>query len=440
MSIVSKIYAREILDSRGNPAVEVDVTLDDGTMGRASVPSGASTGAHEVVELRDGDKQRYNGLGVRTALRKIACEIAPHIMGMDPQNQSEIDSILSSLDGTPNLSRLGGNAILGISMAVAHAESSRVGVPLYRQLSNGLSTVLPVPMFNILNGGRHAKNSTDVQEFMVVPAGFETLSQAVQAGVEIYHVLKYLLDKNGLGTNIGDEGGFAPSVNTNREGLDLLLQAIETAGYLPGEQCFIAMDIAATELLTEDGKYSLTRESEILTAHELISLYTEWTDAYPIISIEDGMGEDDWEGWSELTRQLGNRVQLVGDDLFATNPTRIRTGIKKNACTAALIKMNQIGTITKTLEAIRTTKDAGWATVVSHRSGETEDTTIADLAVGTSVGQIKAGAPCRGERTAKYNRLLRIEEGLGNNAEYAGLSVYNSILNYQPTESLTDKT
>lgn len=428
------------MDSRGNPTVEVDVTLSDGCIGQASVPSGASTGAHEVVELRDGDKQRYNGLGVRTALRKVVCEIAPHIVGTDPQNQSEIDSILSGLDGTPNLSRLGGNAILGISIAVAQAETSRLGIPLYQYLSDSPNTVLPVPMFNILNGGRHAKNSTDVQEFMVVPAGFETLSQAVQAGAEIYHVLKHILDKKGLGTNIGDEGGFAPSVNTNREGLDLLLQAIETAGYIPGEQCFIAMDIAATELLTEDGKYSLAREGAILTANELISLYTEWTDAYPIISIEDGMGEDDWEGWRELTRQLGNRIQLVGDDLFATNPARIRTGIKKNACTAVLIKMNQIGTITKTLEAIRATKDAGWATVVSHRSGETEDTTIADLAVGTSSGQIKAGAPCRGERTAKYNRLLRIEGRLGNDAEYAGLSVYKNILNHQPMGILTDKT
>lgn len=432
MNTISRLDAREILDSRGNPTVEVDVTLDDGTVGRAAVPSGASTGAHEVVELRDGDERRYDGLGVRIAVRGIVGEIAQRIVGMHAQDQPAIDTALADLDGTADLSRLGGNALLGVSMAVAHAASASLKTPLYRYLADDRGTTMPVPMFNVLNGGRHAEDSTDVQEFMVVPAGVETLGHAVQAGAEVYHALKSILRERGLGTNIGDEGGFAPSVDTNREGLDLLLQAIETAGYAPGEQCFIAMDVAATELIMEDGRYALSREGETLTTRELISLYEEWVDTYPIISIEDGMAEDDWDGWVAMTQRLGNRVQLVGDDVFTTNPTRIRTGIERSASSAVLIKMNQIGTLTRTLEAITTTKDAGWATVVSHRSGETEDTTVADLAVGTSAGQIKAGAPCRGERTAKYNRLLRIEGELGDEAVYAGRDVYAGLLDTTP--------
>ena len=428
MNTISRVGAREVLDSRGNPTVEVDVTLANGAVGRAAVPSGASIGAHEVVELRDGDDRRYGGLGVRAALRGIVDEIAPSIVGMPARDQSAIDAALADLDGTPELSRLGGNAVLGVSMAVAHAASASLNTPLYRYLSHDGGATLPTPMFNILNGGRHAEDSTDVQEFMVVPAGVETLGRAVQAGAEVYHALKSILRERGLGTNIGDEGGFAPGVDANREGLDLLLQAIKAAGYTPGEQCFIAMDIAATELRTRDGRYFLSREGETLTAREIISLYEEWVDAYPIISIEDGMAEDDWDGWIELTRRLGGRVQLVGDDVYTTNPERIRMGIERNASSAVLIKMNQIGTLTGTMEAVSTTKDAGWATVVSHRSGETEDTTIADLAVGTSAGQIKAGAPCRGERTAKYNRLLRIEGELGSEAVYAGRNAYAGLL------------
>ena len=424
MITISQVWGREVLDSRANPTVEVDVVLSDGSTGRAAVPSGASTGATEVVELRDGDATRFGGLGVLRAVDNVHNEIAPQIIGRSPLDQADLDAFLVGLDGTPDKARLGGNAILAVSVAVAQAAARSEGLPLYRYLANGGSISLPVPMFNILNGGRHAEDSTDVQEFMVVPAGLETFGEALRAGAEVYRSLQGILRERGLGTTVGDEGGFAPRGVSNREALDLVLRAIEDAGYGPGRQCFIALDVAASELVLDDGRYSLPKDNAVLSASELIDTYQEWVRIYPIVSIEDGMAEDDWDGWAELTARIGTSVQLVGDDLYTTNPTRIRKGIDRGASNAVLIKLNQIGTVTESLEAIRTAKEAGWATVVSHRSGETEDTTIADLAVGTSAGQIKAGAPCRGERTAKYNRLLRIEEELGNAAEYAGRSVY----------------
>ena len=424
MITISQVRGREVLDSRANPTVEVDVVLSDGSTGRAAVPSGASTGATEVVELRDGDATRFGGLGVLRAIDNVHNEIAPQIIGRSPLDQADIDAFLVGLDGTPDKSRLGGNAILAVSVAVAQAAARSEGLPLYRYLANGGSISLPVPMFNILNGGRHAEDSTDVQEFMVVPAGLETFGEALRAGAEVYRSLQGILRERGLGTTVGDEGGFAPQGVSNREALDLVLWAIEDAGYGPGRQCFIALDVAASELVLGDGQYSLPKDNAVLLASDLIDTYQEWVRIYPIVSIEDGMAEDDWDGWAELTARIGTSVQLVGDDLYTTNPARIRKGIDRGASNAVLIKLNQIGTVTESLEAIGTAKEAGWATVVSHRSGETEDTTIADLAVGTSAGQIKAGAPCRGERTAKYNRLLRIEEELGNAAEYAGRSVY----------------
>ena len=424
MITISQVRGREVLDSRANPTVEVDVVLSDGSAGRAAVPSGASTGATEVVELRDGDATRFGGLGVLRAIDNVHNEIAPQIIARSPLDQADIDAFLAELDGTPDKSRLGGNAILAVSVAVAQAAARSEGLPLYRYLANGGSISLPVPMFNILNGGRHAEDSTDVQEFMVVPAGLETFGEALRAGAEVYRSLQGILRERGLGTTVGDEGGFAPRGPSSREALDLVLRAIEDAGYRPGRQCFIALDVAASELVLGDGQYSMPKDDAVLSASELIDTYQEWVRIYPIVSIEDGMAEDDWDGWAELTARIGTSVQLVGDDLYTTNPTRIRRGIDSGASNAVLIKLNQIGTVTESLEAIRTAKEAGWATVVSHRSGETEDTTIADLAVGTSAGQIKAGAPCRGERTAKYNRLLRIEEELGNAAEYAGRSVY----------------
>ena len=428
MSAISRVEAREILDSRGNPTVEVDVTLSDGSVGRASVPSGASTGTHEVVELRDGDPARFGGLGVRKAVETVRDEIAPRLAGASALDQAAVDAGLSELDGTVDLSRLGGNAVLGVSMAVARAAAASLGVPLYRHLSRHGHFTLPVPMFNLLNGGRHADDSTDVQEFMVLPAGLASLAEAIRAGAEIHHALKDIMRDKGFATNVGDEGGFAPRVDANGDGLELLVRAIESAGYEPGRECFIGLDVAASELAAADGAYVLAREGRELSAAELIDLYEEWVEAYPIISIEDGMAEDDWEGWVELTDRLGRRVQLVGDDLFTTDPDRIAEGIGRRAANAALIKPNQIGTVTRTLEAMTAARQAGWATVVSHRSGETEDTFVADLSVATSAGQIKAGAPCRGERTAKYNRLLRIESELDGAAAYAGLSPYLAFL------------
>jgi enolase len=427
LSTISHVSAREILDSRGNPTLEVDVILADGSVGRASAPSGASTGSNEALELRDGDASRYGGLGVLSAIAHIRQEIAPAIVGRSVLDQPALDELMIALDGTPGKSRLGGNTLVGVSMALVHAAAMSEGVPLYRYLGDGGLCTLPVPMLNILNGGRHAENSTDFQEFMVVPAGFDTFRQAVQAGAEVYQAMKGLVRERGYSTTVGDEGGFAPSGSTNEEAVELVTMAIEKAGYTPGEQCFIALDVAANELVNEDGLYTLFRERTTLSASGLIDMYERWMAEYPVISIEDGMAENDWDGWVELTRRLGDRVQLVGDDLYTTSPALIRRGIELQASNAVLVKLNQIGTVTETLEAVWTAKQAGWGTVISHRSGETEDTTIADLAVGTAAGQLKAGAPSRGERTAKYNRLLRIEEELAGAARFAGKGVYRTL-------------
>ena len=429
MSNISQVRAREVLDSRANPTVEVDVVLSDGAQGRALVPSGASTGTNEAVELRDGDPARFGGRGVLKAVENVNTRIAPEIIGRSALDQEAIDDLLIALDGTPNKGVLGANAILGVSVAVAHAAALSRGKPLYEHLRREGHLTLPVPMFNIINGGRHAENSTDFQEFMVVPAGFDTFSLALRAGVEVYHALRNLLHERGLNTNVGDEGGFAPSLSSNREAVELILIAIEKAGYRAGEQCFIAMDVAASEFYVKDeGRYSLAREQAVLFPEELIERYGDWVGEYPIVSIEDGMDENDWDSWRTMTSSIGDRVQLVGDDLYTTNTTLIQKGIERGTSNAVLIKLNQIGTVTETLRAIDMAKNAGWGIVISHRSGETEDTTIADLAVGTSAGQIKSGAPARGERTAKYNRLLRIEEELGSKATYAGRSVYERFL------------
>ena len=424
MSNISDIRAREILDSRGNPTIEVDVRLGDGSLGRAGVPSGASTGANEALELRDGDASRFGGKGVMGAIDNIHNEIAPALRGMPATDQEGIDATLIDLDGTDNKSRLGGNAIVGVSMAVAHAAAASNGVPLYRYWNSDGPFLLPVPMFNILNGGRHAEGSTDFQEFMIVPDGADSFRSAVRIGVEVYQALKRRLVERGFSDTLGDEGGFAPRLTTNREAVDLILGAIDEAGYAPGEDCHIAMDVAASEFVEADGSYNLAREGRVVDREQLAELYDEWLGNAPIVSIEDGMAEDDWAGWEAMTSRLGERVQLVGDDLYTTSPKLISEGIHRQASNAVLIKLNQIGTVTETLEAVRVARQAGWGVVISHRSGETEDTTVADLAVGTAAGQIKAGAPARGERTAKYNRLLRIEEELGNEAQYAGRTVY----------------
>ena len=428
MSTISAIRAREVLDSRGYPTVEVEVTLSDSARGRASVPSGASTGTSEAVELRDGDPIRFGGRGVLKAIDNVDRRIAPDIIGLDALDQESIDARLIRLDGTPNKASLGANAVLGVSLAVAGAAANSQGKPLYAYLDRGSGMSLPVPMLNIINGGRHAENSTDFQEFMVVPAGFDTYRRALQAGAEVYRALAQLLRAANLSTTVGDEGGFAPSLSTNREAVELVLAAIEKAGYRPGTDCFIALDVAASELLGgEDGRYSLVREGRVLSPIELAGEYEGWLHEYPIISIEDGMGEEDWDSWHAMTAKLGDRVQLVGDDLYATKATRLRKGIERKASNAVLIKVNQVGTLTETLEAMSIAWEAGWGTVVSHRSGETEDSFIADLAVATSAGQIKSGAPARGERTAKYNRLLRIEEELGDDAVFTGRAVYESF-------------
>ena len=426
MSAISQVNAREVLDSRGNPTVEVEVTLGDGARGRALVPSGASTGANEAHELRDGDPDRYSGRGVLRAVANVRGPIAERVIGVSALDQKALDGALIDLDGTPNKSSLGANAILGVSLAAAHAAARSRGVPLYVHLGDGGTPTLPVPMFNIINGGRHAENSTDFQEFLVVPAGFDAFSESLQAGVEVYHALRSLLLQRGMGGSVGDEGGFAPSLSSNREAVELILSAIELAGYTPGEQCFIALDVAASEFC-EDGRYTLSRENAVLDPDELVTRYAEWSRDYPLVSIEDGMDENDWHGWQAMTSTIGADVQLVGDDLFTTNTVLIQRGIDTSAANAVLIKLNQIGTLTETLQAIAMTKQAGWGAVISHRSGETEDTTIADLAVATGAGQIKAGAPARSERTAKYNRLLRIEEELGDKASFAGLSAYERL-------------
>jgi len=415
------------MDSRGNPTVEVEVELSDGTKGQAAVPSGASTGKYEAVELRDGGS-RFNGFGVLRAVNNVNQDIAAAIVGMQVTDQAAIDNKLTELDGTDNKSRLGANAILGVSLAVAHAAANSAGVPLYHHLGIANSYTLPVPMMNILNGGKHAANSTDFQEFMVVPAGANSFHHALQIGTEVYHSLKKVLQDKGLNTNVGDEGGFAPSLPSNKQAIEAILSAIEKAGHRPGKDCFIALDPAASEFY-KDGQYILARERASLSSIEMVNYYVKWASAYPIISLEDGMAEDDWDGWQLLTEKLGSTVQLVGDDLYTTNVNRLSKGIKLKASNSILIKPNQIGTLTETMAAIQMARQAGWTTVISHRSGETEDTTIADLAVGLNTGQIKAGAPCRSERTAKYNRLLRIEEELGQKASFAGIRAFNNLRN-----------
>ena len=440
---IANIVGREALDSRGNPTVEAEVTLSDGSIGRALVPSGASTGSYEALELRDGDPARFGGAGVLTAVSNINRRIAPALAGMPPHDQAAVDARLNELDGTADKSGLGANAILAVSMATAHATAAAAtaGGSLWRHLAGPAAAVdiganagavsLPVPLLNILNGGRHASNSADVQEFMVAPAGFDRFADALRAGVEIYQALKAILRAGGHNLNVGDEGGFAPSLPSNRDAIAVVLRAIETAGYRPGEQVYIALDVAASELWNAAaGRYELAREGASLTAAELTELYAAWCAEYPIISIEDGLDEDDWDGWTALTRRLGDRVQLVGDDLLVTNIGRLRRGIAERAGNAILLKPNQIGTLSETAAALQTARAAGWSAVMSHRSGETEDTTIADLAVAWNVGQIKTGAPARSERVAKYNRLLRIEAELGDAARYAGREAYAPIVGY----------
>ncbi|MGE3911412.1 MAG: phosphopyruvate hydratase [Chloroflexota bacterium] len=419
MSTITNVRGRQILDSRGNPTVEVEVTLDSGVVGRAAVPSGASTGAHEAVELRDGDDAAYGGKGVLRAVANVDGPIAEALIGEDVLSQTAIDRTLLALDGTPNKSALGANAILGASLACLRAGADEVGIPLYRYIGGIGARTLPVPMLNIMNGGKHAANSSDFQEFMILPVGAPTFAAALQMGAEVYHSLHRVLHKRGLGTTVGDEGGFAPSLPDNRAPLDLIIEAIETAGYKPGDDVALALDVAATELY-QDGVYVLEREGSNKTAAEMVALYESLVSAYPILSIEDGLSEDDWEGWKLLTERLGEQVQLVGDDLFVTNVTRLQRGIDEYIGNSILVKVNQIGTVSEALEAVQLALAADFTAVISHRSGETEDTTIADLAVGTNVGQIKTGAPARSERVAKYNQLLRIEEELGQAAVYAG--------------------
>jgi enolase len=426
MSIISSIRGREILDSRGNPTVEVMVELADGTTGQAAVPSGASTGKYEALELRDGDESRYNGKGVLKAVRNVNEEIASSIIGMPATDQEAIDYKLIELDGTPDKSRLGANAILGVSLAVAHAAASLLHIPLYQRLGGTAANTLPVPGMNILNGGKHASGSTDFQEFMVVPAGAKTFRQALQMGTEVYHSLKKVIKDKGMDTNVGDEGGFAPTLSSNKDAIEAVVSAIEKAGYKPGKDCFIALDPAASEFY-QDGKYILSKEGASLSSEEMVDYYVNWVSNYPIISIEDGMAEDDWDGWQLITRKLGNRIMLVGDDLYVTNVERLSKGIELEASNAILIKLNQIGTLTETIATVRMAQQVGWKAMVSHRSGETEDTTIADLAVGLNTGLIKSGAPCRSERTAKYNRLLRIEDELGTSATFAGMQPFNDL-------------
>ena len=420
---IQKVLAREILDSRGNPTVEVDVVLRNGALGRAAVPSGASTGEHEAIELRDGGA-RYKGKGVRKAVASVNTVIAPKLRGRDARQQEAIDELLIALDGTATKRRLGANALLGVSLAVAKAAAAAAGEPLYRYLGGSKAVTLPVPMMNILNGGAHADSSVDLQEFMVMPVGAKTFAEGLRWGTEIFHTLKAVLHERGLGTAVGDEGGFAPNLPSNRDAVELILQAIERAGYKPGRQIAIALDPATSELF-ETGEYVFRKsDGSRKTAAEMGEFWADWVDRYPIVSIEDGLAEDDWEGWQALTAKLGKKVQLVGDDLFVTNTRRLRQGIETRVGNSILIKLNQIGTLTETLQTIAMAREAGYTTVISHRSGETEDATISDLAVATNAGQIKTGSPCRGERTAKYNQLLRIEEQLGKRAIYPGKAVF----------------
>ncbi len=423
---ITEVHGSEILDSRGNPTVSVEVVLAGGAHGRAAVPSGASTGAHEAVELRDGDKSRYGGKGVLKAVGHVNGELAEAVRGLSAFDQVAVDRAMIALDGTPNKARFGANAILGVSLAVAHAAAAAAGLPLYRYLGGPAAATLPVPMFNILNGGKHAENSTDFQEFMVMPAGAATFAEALRMGAEVYQALKNVLHKRGLNTNVGDEGGFAPSLPGNEDAVAVVLEAIAVAGYKPGRDLFIALDPASTELYA-DGRYTLAREGRELDSAGMAALWAGWCDKYPIVSIEDGMAEDDWDGWRQLTARLGERVQLVGDDLYVTNTERLARGIRERSSNSILIKLNQIGTLTETLAAIELAKRAGFTAVVSHRSGETEDTTIADLVVATNTGQIKTGAPARSERVAKYNRLLQIERELGPAATYAGMGAFYNV-------------
>jgi len=422
MSIIIDIHAREILDSRGNPTVEVDVTLEDGTLGRAAVPSGASTGAHEAVEKRDGDTSRYMGKGVLEAVAAVNGEIADALVGFDATEQEAIDAAMIELDGTPNKGRLGANAILGVSMAVAKAAAEFTGQPLYRYIGGTSARVLPLPMMNIINGGEHADNPIDIQEFMIMPVSAENIRDAVRMGSEVFHTLKKELSAAGLSTGIGDEGGFAPNLSSTRDALDFILKSIEKAGYVPGEDIYLALDCASTEYY-RDGKYELKGEGKSLTSAENVAYLEALVNDYPIISIEDGMAEDDWDGWKALTDALGDRVQLVGDDLFVTNPVRLSDGIAQGCANSMLVKVNQIGSLSETLRAVEIAHRARYTNVMSHRSGETEDATIADLAVATNCGQIKTGSLARSDRLAKYNQLIRIEEQLGETAIYAGRSI-----------------
>ncbi|HLK60715.1 MAG TPA: phosphopyruvate hydratase [Chthonomonadaceae bacterium] len=424
--IIDEVIAREILDSRGNPTIEVDVYLEDGAMGRAAVPSGASTGAHEAVELRDGDKTRYGGKGVLTAVDNVNEKIGPEIIDMEATNQRALDLRLLDLDGTDNKSNLGANALLGVSLAVAKAAAAALGIPLYQYIGGVSAYTLPVPMLNILNGGKHADSNVDLQEFMVMPVGAPSFSDALRMGAEVFHALRKVLKGRGLSTGYGDEGGFAPNLPSNEEAIQIIIEAIEQAGFKAGGEISIALDCAATELY-EQGKYNLKGEGRVMTGPEIVDYYAKWVDKYPIVSIEDACAEDDWETWKLLTERVGGHVQLVGDDLFVTNTSRLKRGIASGTCNSVLIKVNQIGTLTETLDAIEMAKRAGYTAVVSHRSGETEDSTIADIVVATNAGQIKTGAPNRTDRVAKYNQLLRIEESLGEVAEYAGRNAFYNL-------------
>lgn len=420
------VYARQILDSRAFPTVEVEVVLEDGTVGRAAVPSGASTGQFEAVELRDGDKDIYNGKGVMNAVDNVNNIIAEELIGMNALDQVAIDKTMIELDGTDNKGKLGANAMLGVSLACARAAASYLGLGLYQYIGGVNAKVLPVPMMNILNGGKHADNNVDLQEFMVMPCGASSFSEALRMSAEVYHALKGILKSKGLATAVGDEGGFAPDLASNEDAIKVIMEAIEKAGYKAGEEIFIALDPASSEFF-EDGKYNLAGEGRVLTPEEMANYYVELCDKYPIISIEDGMAEEDWEGWKHITEKLGNKIQLVGDDLFVTNTKRLEMGIDRGVANSILIKLNQIGTLTETINAIEMAARAGYTAVVSHRSGETEDTTVADLVVAMNAGQIKTGAPARSERVAKYNQLLRIEEELGEMAEYRGLKSFYNI-------------
>lgn len=425
MAEIIDLMAREIIDSRGNPTVEVDVVLDDGSFGRASVPSGASTGVHEAVELRDGDKARFGGKGVLKAVNNVNTEIYDAIVGFDAAEQEEIDAEMIALDGTENKGRLGANAILGVSLAIAKASADSAGLPLYRYIGGTAARVLPVPMMNIINGGQHADNPIDIQEFMIMPIGATSIAEAIRMGSEVFHALRANLKKAGMNTNVGDEGGFAPNIGSAKEALDFIVESIKTAGYKPGEDVVLALDAASSEFY-KDGKYVMEGEGKTFTSAELVKYYEDLVNNYPIKSIEDGMAEDDWEGWDLLTKTLGDRIQLVGDDLFVTNTKRLEMGIDKGVANSILVKVNQIGSLSETLAAVQMAQRAGYTAVLSHRSGETEDATIADIAVATNCGQIKTGSMSRTDRLAKYNQLIRIEQELGDTAVYAGKSIFKN--------------